>query len=84
LKDGAAISKEGFFVGYNWVVWMAITFQAVGGLLVALVVNYADNIAKNFATSISIIISFFFSVWLFNFSITINVSLRFSDFTSLC
>lgn len=74
FKDGSAISKEGFFVGYNWVVWMAITFQAVGGLLVALVVNYADNIAKNFATSISIIISFFFSVWLFDFTITINVS----------
>jgi UDP-galactose transporter len=79
FKDGAQISQEGFFVGYNWVVWTAITFQAVGGLLVALVVNYADNIAKNFATSISIIISFAASVWLFNFSITINVSL----FTSM-
>jgi UDP-galactose transporter len=74
FKDGAAIAKDGFFVGYNWVVWTAITFQAVGGLLVALVVNYADNIAKNFATSISIIISFFVSVWLFDFSITMNVS----------
>ena len=73
IKDGAAISQDGFFVGYNWVVWTAIIFQAVGGLLVALVVNYADNIAKNFATSISIIISFAASVWLFNFSITINV-----------
>jgi UDP-galactose transporter len=77
FKDGAQISQEGFFVGYNWVVWTAIIFQAVGGLLVALVVNYADNIAKNFATSISIIISFAASVWLFNFSITINVSLTF-------
>lgn len=74
FKDGSAIAKDGFFVGYNWVVWMAITFQAVGGLLVALVVNYADNIAKNFATSISIIISFVISVWLFNFTITTNVS----------
>jgi UDP-galactose transporter len=72
-KDGAAIRQDGFFIGYNWVVWTAITFQAVGGLLVALVVNYADNIAKNFATSISIIISFVVSVWLFDFSITINV-----------
>jgi UDP-galactose transporter len=75
FKDGQAIARDGFFVGYNWVVWMAITFQAVGGLLVALVVNYADNIAKNFATSISIIISFVISVWLFNFSITMNVSI---------
>jgi UDP-galactose transporter len=74
FKDGAGISRDGFFVGYNWVVVMAITFQALGGLLVALVVNYSDNIAKNFATSISIIISFFVSVWLFDFSITVNVS----------
>jgi UDP-galactose transporter len=74
FKDGSAIAQDGFFVGYNWVVWTAITFQAVGGLLVALVVNYADNIAKNFATSISIIISFIASVYLFNFSITVNVS----------
>jgi UDP-galactose transporter len=73
FKDGAAISRDGFFTGYNWVVWTAITFQACGGLLVALVVNYADNIAKNFATSISIIISFFASVWLFDFAITPNV-----------
>lgn len=74
FKDGAEIARDGFFSGYNWVVWTAITFQACGGLLVALVVNYADNIAKNFATSISIIISFVASVWLFDFAITINVS----------
>jgi UDP-galactose transporter len=73
FKDGTEITKEGFFSGYNWVVWTAITFQAVGGLLVALVVNYADNIAKNFATSISIIISFVASVRLFGFKITFNV-----------
>ncbi|KIW01495.1 uncharacterized protein PV09_06975 [Verruconis gallopava] len=72
LKDGGAIAEYGFFAGYNSVVWTAIVFQAVGGLLVALVVNYADNIAKNFATSISIIISFFASVYLFDFPITIT------------
>lgn len=72
FKDGPAIARDGFFVGYNWVVWTAIIFQACGGLLVALVVNYADNIAKNFATSISIIISCVVSVYLFDFSITMN------------
>jgi UDP-sugar transporter A1/2/3 len=74
IKDGGAIAKDGFFAGYNGVVWAAIVCQAVGGLLVALVVKYADNIAKNFATSISIILSFIASVWLFKFQITINVS----------
>lgn len=74
FKDGAAIAQDGFFAGYNWVVWTAIGFQAFGGLVVALVVNYADNIAKNFATSISIILSLLASVWFFDFVITITVS----------
>jgi UDP-galactose transporter len=74
FKDGEEIAKAGFFVGYNWVVWTAITFQALGGVIVAMVVNYADNIAKNFATSISIVISFLASVWFFHFSVTANVS----------
>lgn len=72
LKDGEAIAKHGFFNGYNAVVWTAIVFQAVGGVLVAMCINYADNIAKNFATSISIILSFIVSVWSFNFQITQN------------
>lgn len=74
MKDGQAIAQDGFFAGYNYVVWTAIVFQAFGGLVVALVVNYADNIAKNFATSISIILSLLASVWFFDFIITINVS----------
>jgi UDP-galactose transporter len=73
-KDGEIISKTGFFVGYNWVVWMAIGFQAAGGVIVALVINYADNIAKNFATSISILISCIASVHFFDFKITRSVS----------
>jgi len=75
FKDGAEISRTGFFTGYNWIVWLAIAFQAFGGIIVALVVNYADNIAKNFATSISIVISFIASVYLFDLRITGNVSL---------
>jgi UDP-sugar transporter A1/2/3 len=75
FKDGEEIAKHGFFDGYNPVVWTAIVFQAVGGVLVAMCINYADNIAKNFATSISIIISFLFSVWFFEFQVTFNVRL---------
>jgi len=72
FKDGEEIAKNGFFDGYNSVVWTAIVFQAFGGVLVAMCINYADNIAKNFATSISIIISFLFSVWFFDFQVTLN------------
>lgn len=73
-KDGHQISQLGFFYGYNKVVWTAIAFQAIGGIVVALCVNFADNIAKNFATSISILISFLASVYFFDFAVTINVS----------
>jgi UDP-sugar transporter A1/2/3 len=74
FKDGEEIAKNGFFDGYNAVVWTAIIFQATGGVLVAMCINYADNIAKNFATSISIILSFLFSVFFFDFQITFSVS----------
>jgi solute carrier family 35 (UDP-sugar transporter), member A1/2/3 len=82
FKDGEEVAKNGFFDGYNTVVWTAIAFQALGGVLVAMCINYADNIAKNFATSISIIISFLFSVWVFDFRVTVNVSP--SPFRHLC
>ncbi|KAK9494865.1 nucleotide-sugar transporter-domain-containing protein [Lipomyces doorenjongii] len=71
-KDGASIAEKGFFFGYNPVVWTAIGFQAGGGIVVALCVNFADNIAKNFATSISILISFIASVYFFDFVVTAN------------
>lgn len=71
-KDGAEIQKKGFFFGYNGVVWCAIFLQAFGGIVVALCVKFADNIAKNFATSISILISFIASVYFFDFTVTVN------------
>ena len=75
FKDGEHVAKDGFFAGYNWVVWCAILLEATGGILVALVIKHSDNIAKNFATSFSIIISFLASVLLFDFEITIFVGL---------
>lgn len=73
FKDGSEIMQRGFFDGYNGVVWTAIAFQAAGGIVVALCVNFADNIAKNFATSISILISCLASVYFFDFVVTLNV-----------
>jgi UDP-galactose transporter len=70
--DGDKIAKTGFFAGYNGVVWMAILLQGLGGVVVSLVINYADNIAKNFATSISIILSCLASVYFFDFKITFS------------
>lgn len=73
VTDGKEIAKHGFFDGYNSIVWVAIVLQAVGGVLNSLCINYADNIAKNFATGISIVISFVFSVFFFKFEVTASV-----------
>ena len=70
VKDGAAIAEHGFFYGYTWITWLAIANQALGGLLVALVVKYADNILKGYATSLSIIMSSVLSIWLFDFELS--------------
>lgn len=71
LHDYQEIVEKGFFFGYSSLVWMVIIQQAVGGLIVAVVVRYADNILKGFATSISIIISALSSVYLFGFTLTL-------------
>ncbi|KAI8974649.1 solute carrier family 35 member 3A [Pilobolus umbonatus] len=57
IPDYSLIYHQGFFGGYNTVTWCVIINQALGGLLVSVVVKYADNILKGFATSISIILS---------------------------
>jgi len=69
-RDYAIVTTDGFFRGYNGTVWLVVIVQAAGGLLIAAVIQYADNILKGFATSISIVISSLISVWLFSFKIT--------------
>lgn len=55
---------------YDMWAWITILNQAFAGLIVAMVVKYADNILKGFATSISIIISSVASIFIFDFQIT--------------
>lgn len=63
-----AVSKLGFFHGYNNVVIFVVLLQAIGGLIVAVVVKYADNILKGFAASFSIVTSCILSIFFFDFS----------------
>ena len=72
VKDGRKIQESGFFTGYTTLVWFVVCNQAFGGLLVAVVVKYADNILKGFATSLAIIISCFVSVFFFSFQLNLQ------------
>lgn len=73
-KDSKVIRAEGFFVGYTGLVWITILLQVLGGLTVAMCVAQMDNIVKNFAVSISIVLSFLIEVYFFESVITVNVS----------
>lgn len=72
LQDADIIYKQGFFFGYDWFIFYLVVLQAGGGLIVAMVVKYADNILKGFATSLAIIISCIASIYLFNFYLSLQ------------
>ena len=67
FHDGNTIAEKGFFVGYSPLVWTVVVVQAVGGLIVAVVMKYADNVLKTFASSISIVVSCIVSTIFFDF-----------------
>lgn len=66
IFDYKAVIDKGFFQGYSTVVWIVIFLQAIGGLIIAAVIKYADNIIKGFATSLSIILSSVVSYFVLN------------------
>lgn len=74
INDWDKVAQRGFFDGYTSIVWLVIMLQAMGGLVVAAVIKYADNILKGFATSVSIILSCLFSYVVFH---DLNLDLTF-------
>ena len=69
-KDGAEIAQRGFFQGYSPLVVGVIALEAGGGLVVAVVIKYADNILKSFATAVSIITSTLVTMFFFDFKVS--------------
>ncbi|KAM8838868.1 UDP-N-acetylglucosamine transporter-like [Synchiropus picturatus] len=64
IYDGERVKQAGMFQGYNTITFIVVVLQAFGGLVVAVVIKYADNILKGFATSLSIIVSTVISYFL--------------------
>lgn len=49
------IAKDGIHQGFDLMAWSVVGLQIFGGLIVGMVVKYADNILKNFANALSVI-----------------------------
>ncbi|GAA5842871.1 hypothetical protein JCM11251_005833 [Rhodosporidiobolus azoricus] len=64
--DGVIQALGGMWEGFSPLVWGVVANQAVGGLLVAMVVREADSVAKGFATSLAIVLSTLTSALLFH------------------
>jgi UDP-sugar transporter A1/2/3 len=70
----------GIFHGFNGWVWFVILGQALGGIMVAMVLKYADSILKTLASCVAILLCSVLSIWLFETEA--NVQLFFGVFIS--
>lgn len=59
-----------FTRGFDGPMGAVVALNAVGGLIIALVIKYGDNVLKNFVTSCSVIAGTLVSVFLFGFRLT--------------
>ncbi|KAM9323506.1 solute carrier family 35 member A3b [Pholidichthys leucotaenia] len=64
VYDSQTLRQSGMFQGYTTVTYTVVVLQALGGLVVAVVIKYADNILKGFAASLSIMVSTIISYFL--------------------
>jgi UDP-sugar transporter A1/2/3 len=66
ITDWKTVNEQGFFRGYRTIVFVVILLQALGGLTIAAVIKYADNILKGFATAVTIVLSSLISYFFLN------------------
>lgn len=64
-----------FMHGFTGWVYVVVMLQAGGGLLVAAVIKYADNVLKGMATGVSVVTATFFSTFLFGTSLSMQFAL---------
>jgi UDP-sugar transporter A1/2/3 len=65
--DLEEIQQKGIFYGYDYISIITIILLGIGGVLIGLVVKLTDNIIKNFAMSITIILTIFASDLIFDY-----------------
>ncbi|CAG0914631.1 unnamed protein product [Notodromas monacha] len=76
FQEYDSVARRGFFHGYDAVVWTTVTAQASGGLLVALSLKYADNVAKSFSTAVAILLSIVTDALVFHTSLPFHAQIE--------
>ena len=65
IFDGKKVITDGFFDGWSFITILLIIIQGVGGIFVALVMTYADNIVKGFSIGCAIVLTTICSHFIF-------------------
>ncbi|KDP45581.1 hypothetical protein JCGZ_17188 [Jatropha curcas] len=71
IQDFDAVLNKGFFHGYSLVTVLMILNHALSGIAVSMVMKYADNIVKVYATSVAMLLTAVVSVFLFGFHLSL-------------
>ena len=61
-RDWEKVQANGWLFGFCWSTWAVVCMFAFGGLLVAVVIRFADNNLKNLAMALAIILSCLVSI----------------------
>merc|ERR1712232_662254 len=70
LGQGGDEEPKPYFHGFNTSAWVLVALQAGGGMLVAAVIKYADNVLKGLATGVSVVVATAFSSVFFGTELT--------------
>ena len=61
-KDLGDIAEKGLWYGFDLAAVMSVVSSALGGLIVAAVLKFADSVLKGYATALSVILTGLLSV----------------------
>jgi len=65
--DRAAIMRFGLLQGFRASTWLVVFIQVCGALIIALVIKFAGNVLKTFATVLALLVTCVWSTFLFDF-----------------
>ncbi|KAG0473898.1 hypothetical protein HPP92_015755 [Vanilla planifolia] len=71
IQDFDAVANNGFFHGYSFITVCMILNHALSGIAVSMVMKFADNIVKVYATSVAMLLTAIVSVFLFGFQLSL-------------